>query len=139
MESHGEKPAIQAAVWRTPAEQAALKKAGKSTVSYSFHTVTSKTGQAESLAADFADYYRGYNVPNSFWLKLLSSAQSHDMTTGVYWGLSQSNRNKITQLVQSRAWTLPYSRGWDAGHVEPQPWVITLSQAKAGKRPPVPK
>lgn len=137
LESHGDRPVIDAAVWRTPSQQAALLAAGRSTVSFSFHNATSKTGQPESLAADLPDFYHGYSPPAGYWLRLNAAAKSHGLETGVVWGLSTANRKKISSLVAARNWSGSYTRGWDPSHVEPVPAAVTLGEARRGLRPPV--
>jgi hypothetical protein len=140
LESHGDKPVIHADVFRSSKKQAQLKGKGVSKVGYSFHMVADRDRFGRvvpaALAADIIDNYRGYNVGDDFWLRVASSAQSHGLTTGIYWGLREIDRSKIRQLIQSKAWKVPYRRGWDPAHCQPQPWVITLSEAKRGKRPP---
>lgn len=111
LDSHGLKPVIHADVWRSPARQAQLVRAGRSTVRYSFHTVTGRNGQPESLAADVVGFYQGWNVSPEFWRKLASSARAHNLETGINW------------------------RFYDPAHVQPKSSTITLAQAKAGKRP----
>jgi hypothetical protein len=144
LEAHGERPLIHADVWRTAARQAQLKGKGVSKVGFSFHMVTDYNGKTKkfvpaSFAADVIDNGKGYNVGNYFWLMLASSAESHGLTTGVYWGLRETDRAKIRQLIQSKQWKTKYNRGWDPSHTEPPPWVLTLKDAKNGKRPPVPR
>lgn len=135
LESHGYRPLIDNGVWRTPAQQAAKLAAGVSTVSYSFHNA-SKAGKADSLAADITDIRWGWDNETShkdFWLKLAASAESHNLTTGIYWGTSDANRKAIHAALAKRNWAAPISLGWDQAHVEPT--GITLSQAKRGLRP----
>lgn len=137
LEHHGHRPAIDGAVWRSPAEQRALVAKGYSTVLYSFHNCSTPAGKPDSLAADITDAPLFWNASKGYWLKLASSAESHDLTTGIYWGLSQANRAKIHTAVARRDWNAPVSLGWDTAHVEPT--GITLGQAKKGLRPPIRK
>lgn len=143
LENHGLKPLIHADVYRSAAKQAQLKGRGVSKVGYSFHMVTDRTrdGRAypAAMAADIIDNYKGYAVPDSFWLKLASSANAHNLSTGIYWGLTPKERLRIQNLFQNRTWNEKFRRGWDPAHVQPHSNVLTLGQAKAGRRPPVPK
>jgi hypothetical protein len=133
LEGKGWQPIIDAQVYRTPQQQARLKAEKKSTVSYSFHTVTGPKGQPESLAADIVDVRYQWNAPSAYWLQLASSAEAHGMTTGIRWGLSTPKRSIINALIRAKNWSAKYAMGWDAAHVEVK--GITLAQAKAGKRP----
>lgn len=133
LEQHGYRPLIDKGVWRSAAEQARKKAAGVSQVSYSYHNVTTPDGRPDSLAADITDNRWFWQSPKPFWLTLAGSAESHGLTTGIYWGLSQANRNRIRQAIKVRNWDAPVQIGWDAAHVEPA--NFTIAQARAGKRP----
>lgn len=139
MEGHGYRPLIDFQVWRSPAQQAALKRQGKSRVSYSFHTVSGKDAKGkatpESLAADITDNRWGWNSGTPYWLTLARAAESHNLSTGIRWGLPSSDRQKISGAIQARDFLARVRLGWDPAHVEPNGKTITLSQARAGKRP----
>lgn len=143
LEHAGEKPTIHPAVYRSAATQAQLKGAGFSKVGYSFHMVTDRDTSGHnvpaSMAADIIDGYRGYDVAPSFWLHLASSALSHDLTTGIFWGLAPKDRQKIVALIRAKNWNGKFRPGWDQAHTEPRPAVLTLHQARIGKRPPIPR
>jgi hypothetical protein len=134
LEAHGYKPSVDPAVWRTPAQQAAKLKKGYSAVSYSYHNATTPEGKPDSLAADIVDIRWQWDPPgNTYWLKLASSAESHNLTTGIYWKLSDTNRKRIRAAIASKDWDAKIVRGQDAAHVEPK--GITLAQARKGIRP----
>lgn len=133
VELHGYRPLIDSGVWRSVAQQAAKKAAGASQVSYSYHNVTTPDGKPDSLAADITDNRWFWSSPKPYWLTLAASAESHGLTTGIYWGLSQNDRNRIRQAIKTRNWNAPVKIGWDAAHVEPA--HFTIAMARAGKRP----
>lgn len=133
LEGHGFQPLIDAQVWRSPAEQAALKKKGYSKVSYSFHNCTTKDGRPDSLAADITDARYGWDSPKKFWLMLAASAEAHGLNSGIYWGLPQSKRNEIRKAIKERNFNQNLSLGWDVAHVEPK--GISILAARLGKRP----
>lgn len=133
LEGKGWEPIIDAQVHRTPAQQAELKRKGNSSVSYSYHTVTGRNGEPESLAIDLTDARYGWDSPPDYWLQLASSAESHGCETGIRWGLKTPQRLIINTLIKLKKWKGSYARGWDAAHVQPK--GISLGQARAGKRP----
>jgi peptidoglycan L-alanyl-D-glutamate endopeptidase CwlK len=85
LEGHGWQPRI-ASSYRSLAEQQALKDAGRSTVSFSFHNHTYK-GLPAALAADIIDRRYGWSIPqgHQFWRHLGSSARAHGLTWGGDW------------------------------------------------------
>ncbi|RYX86623.1 hypothetical protein EON83_00125 [bacterium] len=140
LEGHGYRPLIDGQVYRTPSQQAALKAAGRSSVSYSFHTVTDLDSKGKrtlpaSFAADIVDKRYGWNSKTPYWLTLARSAEAHQMATGIRWGLPSADRQKISGAIQARNFLASVRLGWDPAHVEPSGSILTLSQAKAGKRP----
>lgn len=141
LEGHGWRPLIHGDVYRSPAKQAQLKNKGVSKVGYSFHMTTDKNARgsavAAALAADIVDKRYGWSAGNNYWMMLARAAHSHQLTTGIYWGLSAGERQRLRNLIYARNFTAPYNRGWDAAHCEPQPEFVTLGEARQGKRPPV--
>ncbi len=134
LEGHGCHPLIDAGVYRSPAEQLKKFQEGNSKVRYSYHNVTGRSGTPESLAADITDAELRWNSPLSFWLRLASSAQAHQMTSGIYWGLNASRRSELRAIIARRTWNPGnVSIGWDPAHV--QVTGISLFAAKRGKRP----
>jgi hypothetical protein len=137
MESHGYKPLIDVGVWRSPAEQAAKVRAGYSKTQFSFHTATTPKGKPDSLAADITDTRWGWSAsaPDAYWLKLASAARSHDLDTGILWGLSATRRKIINDAIGKRNWKYSGPLGWDVAHVEQT--QVTVGQARKGLRPRV--
>lgn len=138
LESHQLRPLIDGAVFRTPAEQAALVRKGYSKTYFSFHNayrLDPKTRRVlpDSLAADVVDADRLWNVDRSFWLKLNSAALAHGSTTGIAWGLSTVNRQRLALAIATKEWHYKGPLGWDTAHV--QPYGMTVAQAKRGVRP----
>lgn len=134
LEGAGWQPVIDSGVYRTPAEQAQKVAQGVSTVSYSYHNVTSRNGIPESEAADIVDIRYGWNPPATYWLQLAGAAENQGLETGIYWGLTQAQRNTIHTLIGNKSWGKPYSRGWDAAHVQPPQSKFTTSEARYGYR-----
>jgi hypothetical protein len=118
LEGHGYRPLIDVGVWRSPAEQRAKVRAGYSKTLYSFHTCTAPGGKAASLAADITDHRWFWNSPRPFWLVLAAAADGHDLTTGIYWGLSQAQRQRIHDAIARRDWNAKVALGWDTAHTE---------------------
>jgi len=136
LEEHKYQPLIDSGVWRSPSQQAAKVAAGVSKTQFSFHTATTKDGKPDALAADITNKPWGWKSTKEnrvFWLKLASSAQAHGMTTGIYWGLSQANRDKLRAAIKARNWNYTGPLGWDTAHAEVV--GISIMQAKVGKRP----
>ena len=135
LESHGKYPVIDNQVWRSPALQASLKAKGYSKVSYSFHMATAPGNRPDSCAADIIGFYKGYNVSNDFWLLLAASSRAHQLETGIHWGLNARDRARVDGAIKSRQFKTPVPLGWDCAHVQPRASTLTLSQARAGRRP----
>ena len=133
LEGKGLLPKIDGQVWRSPAQQAELKRKGFSKVSFSFHTCCTSKGEPDSLAADIVCAKTGWDAPKSFWLMLAASARAHGCETGIEWGLNKVQRALIETVLGQRNWSAKYVIGWDAAHVQPK--GITLAQARAGRRP----
>lgn len=134
LESHNDQPVIDGRVWRSPAQQLQLYRAGHSKVKYSYHNCTAKNGQPDALAADITDSRWGWDSTISFWLRLAASAQAHQMDSGIYWGLKAHQREVIRQAISKRNWNPGnISRGWDPAHIQVR--GISLLAARYGKRP----
>jgi hypothetical protein len=134
LESHGWQPLIDAGVWRSPSEQLAKVKAGFSKVRWSFHNATTPDGKPDALAVDITDARWGWDSPKAFWLMLAASAEAHQLTTGIYWGLNKARRDAIHEAIAKRNFSNPQiSTGWDEAHVEPK--NLTITAARLGARP----
>lgn len=133
MEAHDYRPLIDAQVYRSAAQQADLVRRGHSKVYYSFHNVTGKGGKPESLAADVVDAAKLWDADRAFWLKLNSSALAHSSTTGIAWGLSTAQRQRLALAIATREWNYNGPLGWDTAHVQAR--GLTIAQAKRGLRP----
>lgn len=85
LSGHGWQPLIVSS-YRSVAEQAALKAAGRSTVSFSFHN-HAQGGIPAALAADIVDARYLWTIPqgHQYWRHLGSSARAHGMTWGGDW------------------------------------------------------
>lgn len=133
LENAGYRPQIDYQVWRSEAQQARLKAEGKSTVSYSYHNVSTKNGAPDSLAVDIVDVRWLWNAPRSFWLRLAAAAKRQGLTSGIYWGLTASQRKAIDTAIENQDWEAKVALGWDTAHVEPD--NFSISRAKSGERP----
>jgi hypothetical protein len=134
LEGHGWQPLIDAGVWRSKSDQLKKVRAGYSKVKFSFHNATTRDGAPDALACDITDARHGWDSPKSFWLMLAASAQSHGLTTGIYWGLNAARRRQLQQVIAGRNFqNRDVSLGWDTAHVQPR--GITLLSARLGKRP----
>ena len=138
LEGHKLRPLIDVQVFRTPAQQRALVAKGYSKTLFSFHNayrLDPRTGKVlpDSLAADIVDFDRQWRAPKSFWLKLNSAALAHSSTTGIDWGLSTKNRQRLALAVATKEWSYPGPLGWDVAHTQPR--GLTIPQAKRGVRP----
>jgi hypothetical protein len=135
MESNGYKPLIDNAVFRSPAEQMKLYKAGYSKVTFSYHCATTKNGKADSLAADIIDQRFGWLgvAPRSYWFLLARSGWVHNLYSGSHFGLTKAQRKAFDLALDLRDMGYSGPLGWDRSHLEPR--GVTLAQVKAGKRP----
>jgi hypothetical protein len=135
MESLGYRPRIQDA-WRSPADQLEAYRQGYSQVMYGFHNVTATNGIREALAADILDDNRPLTAQTDFMLRLTAAAEKNGLTTGIRWGLSDTYVQAINAAITTQNWSAPVHVGWDPLHVEAT--GLTIPQAKAGIRPPMP-
>ena len=132
LEGYGLRPRIQDA-WRSPAEQLEAFRTGHSQLLYGFHNVTAATGAKEALAADILDDNNPLALNLPFVLHLLAAAENHDLTTGVYWNISDESTAAIHSAIATKDWNAKVKIGWDPLHVEAT--GLTTAEAKAGKRP----
>lgn len=135
LEGHHWQPLIDAAAHRTIEQQRALVAQGRSTVRFSFHNCTSRSGAPESLAADIFDARYGWDSPRLFWLQLAASAEAHGLDSGIYFGLKRTKAALRAAIVAGKWDEAPQRLGWDPAHVQ---WRgIPLLAARLGKRPKV--
>ena len=132
LESYGYRPRIQEA-WRSPADQLAAFRSGHSQLMYGFHNVTAATGTKEALAADIIDDDNPLSLKLPYVVHLIAAAENNNLTTGVYWNLSDASVAAIHTAVATKAWNAKIRIGWDPLHVEVT--GIIAQDAKNGKRP----
>lgn len=133
LEAMGLRPRIQDA-WRSPAEQMREYNSGFSKLKFGFHNITAANGDPDSLAVDLLDddHPLGYgDIP--YFLKLSSVARKHGCMTGILFGLVGRLVLAVRWAVDNAQWDAPVKIGWDPTHVQPND--VTVSEAKAGKRP----
>lgn len=138
LEGAGRRPRIQDA-WRSPADQLAAFRAGRSKLRWGFHNATAPDGTPDALAVDLLDDddvtddgqingSRGVG----YVLALARYAGNHRCQTGIAWGLPAGLRSGLATAIADQ--DLTWNRiGWDSCHIEPV--EITVAMAKAGARP----
>ena len=132
MESAGYRPRIQEA-WRSAEDQLRAYNAGTSKVKFGFHNVTATNGSKEALAADIIDDNRPFNTKTDFMLHLTAAAERNGLTSGIRWGLTDTQSKAIDDAIAAKTWTVPIHVGWDPLHVEVK--GLTINEAFEGKRP----
>jgi hypothetical protein len=134
LEAHNCQPLIDAGVWRSPREQLAKYRAGLSKVKWSFHNANNADGSPGSLAADIVDARFFWDSPSWYWLMLASTAQSHQLESGIHWGLSTGARTMLQNAIAEQDFTrAALTIGWDPAHVQVK--GISILGARLGRRP----
>ena len=125
LEGQGIRPRIQEA-WRSEQAQLEAFQSGHSKLMFGFHNVTGANATHEALAVDLLDDDNPRNP-------VAAEAQLQQLTTGIRWGLPKAMASAIDAALAARNWVAPVKVGWDPTHI--QPLGLTVSEAKAGKRP----
>lgn len=133
MEELGFRPRIQDG-WRSPADQLKAYTTGHSKLRYGFHNVTSATGKPESLAVDMLDDNSPLASRLNYLVALAAvAARVGGIQTGILWGLPAHLRIAVNKAVATSVYDPRLKLGWDPTHLEPL--GLTVSEARAGKRP----
>ncbi len=132
LESYGLRPRIQQA-WRSPQAQMEAFRSKRSQLIYGFHNVTAANGTKEALAADIIDDNSPLSLSLPFIIHLASAAENNELTTGIYWNLTDASVAAIHAAVATKNWNAKLRIGWDPLHVEAT--GITPKEAQRGKRP----
>ena len=132
LEGYGLRPRIQES-WRSPADQLEAFRTGHSQLLYGFHNVTGVTGAKEALAADIIDDNNPTSLNLPYIIHLVAAAENNELTTGIYWNISDESVAAIHTAVATKNWNAKVKIGWDPLHVEAT--GLTTAEAKAGKRP----
>jgi hypothetical protein len=132
MEAEGFRPRIQDA-HRTIEDQLIAFKKGNSQVKFGFHNVTGKNGKPESLAVDLLDDNNPLNPPRKYLIRLAAIAKTHDLQTGIFFGLPATLRKGLAKAIEDLNFSTAVKIGFDPTHVEVS--GISIAEAKAGKRP----
>ena len=132
LEADGLRPRIQDG-WRSPADQLKDFNKGTSNLKFGFHNITGDNGKKESLAVDMLDDNNPLNIGTEFLLRLAAAAEAQGLTTGIRWKLPKNLRDGIDAALAEKDFKAKVKVGFDPTHVEPT--GITVSEAKAGKRP----
>lgn len=110
VEAQGWSPHI-ASGWRSPEEQQAHFKAGRSQVEFSFHNAVTEQGAPAALAADVIDARYGWGAGGheaeaaAFWKALGAAVEAEGLVWGGRWRQSNPTWAK-------------YGLSWDPGHVQ---------------------
>jgi hypothetical protein len=132
LEEKNLRPRIQDA-WRSPSDQKKAFDDGYSKLLFGFHNVTAKDGTPESLAVDLLDDDSPLDSERRYLLQLAAAAKKVGLETGIRWGLPAKLVKAIDQAIHDENWDANIKIGWDPTHVQPS--GISVSEAKAGKRP----
>lgn len=132
LEGHGYRPRIQDA-WRSPADQKKAWQAGHSKLLWGYHNATAPDGTPESLACDILDDDRPFSPDQRYLMILASSAQVHELVTGIAWGLGARLRDGLEAAILRRDWSASVKIGWDPCHVQVS--GISVAAARKGARP----
>ena len=132
MEAEGFRPRIQEA-HRSIQDQLVAFKKGNSKVKFGFHNVTGKDGKPEALAVDVLDDNNPLNPPRKYVIRLAALAQNHGLQTGASFGLTAVLKKGLSRAIEENDFSASVKIGFDPTHVEVS--GITISEAKAGKRP----
>lgn len=141
LEAAGLRPRIQVA-YRSPADQAAAVRSGKSKLDWGYHQAQEPDGSPGSLAADVIDDAAPLAPGGPYLLRLAAAARANGCETGIGWYSSRTVpdpavraalRARIDVAIAARDWSAPVRVGWDPAHV--QVADITIAQAKSGMRP----
>jgi hypothetical protein len=132
LESQGLRPRIQES-WRSPQAQMEAFRSGHSQLMYGFHNVTAANGTKEALAADIIDDNSPLSLNLPYVIHLAAAAENNDLTTGIYWNITDASVAAIHAAVATKNWNAKLRIGWDPLHVEAT--GITPKEAQQGKRP----
>jgi len=132
MEALGERPRIQDA-YRSPEDQLKAFNSGHSKLKFGFHNVTGSNGEKESLAVDMLDDNNPLNPKPKYLLKLAFASEKNGLETGIRWDVPSNLVKAIDAAIANKNFDDPVKVGWDPTHI--QPTGISVSEAKAGKRP----
>ena len=132
LEGYGYRPRIQDA-WRSSADQKKVWESGHSKLLWGFHNATAPDGTPEALAVDLLDDDRPFAPDQRYLMMLASSAEAHDLTTGITWGLGARLRDGLEAAILRGDWSANVKMGWDPCHV--QITGISVAQARKGARP----
>jgi hypothetical protein len=131
MEALGFRPRIQDA-HRTIAAQKEAHKKGFSQVDFGFHNVTGAGGKPESLAVDLLDDDKPLTPTRKYMILLAGVARTHGLHSGIFF-LPVAFHKAINKAIEERNFNSAIKIGFDPTHIEVS--GISISQAKAGKRP----
>jgi hypothetical protein len=132
LQEQGFRPRIQSA-FRSLAAQLEAYNSGHAMVKFGFHNVSGAHGAMESLACDVLDDDDPLSPGTRYLLALAVAARRHGLTTGITWGLAPAVEAGVEAAIAAHDLDRSVKVGWDPTHV--QPVGISISQAKAGRRP----
>lgn len=132
LEVEGFRPRIQDA-WRSREDQRKAFESGHSEQLFGFHNIIGVDGRPESLAVDLLDDDAPLNPTKSYILKLAAAAEAEGLLTGIRFGVPRKLRTAINNAIATADWNANVKIGWDPLHIQPS--ELTISEARAGKRP----
>ena len=135
MEVMGFRPRIQDA-HRTIEDQLKAVREGHSTVTFSFHNVTSAADKPEALAVDLLDDDSPLEPSRKYVITLASVAQKNGLHSGIFFFKTEpppGTRQALQVAIDALNFDSHIAIGFDPTHLEPT--GLTIAEAKAGKRP----
>ena len=129
LEAHGLRPRIQEA-WRSPENQLAAFRAGRSKLKFGFHNVTTPDGKPAALAVDILDDDAPLAPGPRYLLMLAAEARARGLETGILWGLPVALQKGVDEALAHQRWDAPVKIGWDPCHVQ----IVGTMPDEAAKR-----
>ena|SRR3990167_9742313 len=115
LEKNSFSPLIAEAL-RTREQQAEKVRKGYSKTMNSYHVP--RKGWGGARACDIIEEGKGWNSSRTFWLKLGSSAISHGLNWGGFFGLNTAQKEALIRDIKARKWNTSVKVGWDVAHIE---------------------
>ena len=141
MEGRGFRPRIQCAA-RSGAAQLLARTLGKSGVTWSLHQARTTEGKPDSLACDVIDDNEPLRPSGRYVLALAVESRAEGLETGIRWGHETAGKERVEAAIERFRLTgdvgfalAPDGKGWDPCHVQVPRAVLSVADAKGGKRP----
>ncbi len=131
LESRGFRPWIRQS-WRSPDDQELAFRFGQSEVLFGFHNFTGPHGEPRSFAIDIVENRDSVETSTSYAIVLAGVARRRGLTTGILWGLSDSERQIVNRAVEEGRHPRAMKIGWDPCHVEPSGVSVSAMRSHLG-------